>query len=48
MTTPRSYRQMVSLQEAVEEIRRYANTQFDPLLVETFARLVNAGTEGTS
>jgi len=43
MTTPRSYRQMVSPQEALEELKINANTQFDPLLVETFAQLVNTG-----
>jgi diguanylate cyclase (GGDEF)-like protein/putative nucleotidyltransferase with HDIG domain len=43
ITTPRSYRQMVSPQEALEELRSSANTQFDPLLVETFSRMVNTG-----
>lgn len=43
MTTPRSYRQMVSPQEALEELNSRANTQFDPLLVETFVQLVNTG-----
>jgi len=38
MTTPRAYRQMASSQEALEELRRCASTQFDPKVVETFAQ----------
>lgn len=36
MTSPRSYRDALSVEEAVEELRRGAGTQFDPELVETF------------
>jgi len=46
MTTPRSYRTTLSAEEALEELRRYTNTQFDPHLVEIFARLVNEGLAG--
>ena len=43
MTGPRAYRQMVSSSEAIDELRRCADTQFDSHLVETFARLVREG-----
>jgi putative nucleotidyltransferase with HDIG domain len=43
MTTPRSYRQMVSPEKTLEELKSSADTQFDPLLVETFAQMVNTG-----
>ncbi|MBE9501531.1 MAG: diguanylate cyclase [Dehalococcoidia bacterium] len=43
MTTPRAYRETLSPQEALEELRRCANTQFDPQLVETFTRVANSG-----
>ena len=39
MTTPRTYRQSISHQEAMEELKRHAGTQFDPHLVEVFARM---------
>ncbi len=42
MTTPRAYRQTLSPQEALEELRRCATTQFDPQLVESFAQVVNS------
>jgi len=48
MTTPRAYRETLSLKEALEELRRCANTQFDPQLVETFARVVNSGVVSTA
>jgi HD-GYP domain-containing protein (c-di-GMP phosphodiesterase class II) len=34
MTTDRSYRKALSQEEAVEELRRCAGTQFDPRVVE--------------
>jgi diguanylate cyclase (GGDEF)-like protein/PAS domain S-box-containing protein len=40
MTNDRPYRKAVSSEEAKEEIRRCAGTQFDPALVEMFLRLV--------
>ena len=43
MTTPRAYRETVSPQEALEELRRCASTQFDPQLVETFTWVANSG-----
>ena len=48
MTTPRAYRETLSQKEAVEELRRCANTQFDPQLVETFARVVNSAVVSTA
>jgi len=48
MTTPRSYRQMVSPQEAIEELRRCANTQFDPLFVEVLAQVANDSVDSTA
>jgi diguanylate cyclase (GGDEF)-like protein len=41
MTTARPYREIVSHQEAVEELRRCSGTQFDPKLVEAFCRVMN-------
>ncbi len=46
MTTTRSYRRAMSLDDAVAELRRCAGTQFDPQVVDTLVGLV--GTEGKS
>ncbi|MBA7668663.1 hypothetical protein ES703_76778 [subsurface metagenome] len=37
MTTPRSYRQTIPPQEAIQELKRCASIQFDPYLVEKFS-----------
>src|SRR2546428_14155817 len=38
MTTDRPYRQALSLSRAIEELEKYAGTQFDPELVRLVAR----------
>jgi two-component system cell cycle response regulator len=40
MTTERPYRQPISKEEAVSELRRCAGTQFDPMVVEAFCRVI--------
>jgi diguanylate cyclase (GGDEF)-like protein len=40
MTTDRSYRDAASHDEALAELRRCAGTQFDPVVVDAFARVV--------
>jgi len=45
MTTPRPYRETISHQEALKELKRCAGTQFDPELVQVFCRAVNQSTE---
>jgi diguanylate cyclase (GGDEF)-like protein len=47
MTSPRSYRDALSDEQALEEIRRGAGTQFDPKLVKFFIDVVNAGVPNT-
>ncbi len=41
MTTQRPYRDVVSQEEALEELRRCSGTQFDSELVEAFGRALN-------
>jgi putative nucleotidyltransferase with HDIG domain len=36
MTTDRPYRKALSIKEALEELRKYSGTQFDPHLVKIF------------
>ena len=43
MTTPRLYRNSVSAQEALEEMRRCAGTQFDPQIVDVLEKLMQDG-----
>ncbi|MTI80032.1 MAG: HD-GYP domain-containing protein [Firmicutes bacterium] len=41
MTTNRSYRGSLSVNAAIEELKRCANTQFDGKIVETFVEIIN-------
>jgi len=41
MTTDRPYRESVSEADAIEELRRCAGTQFDPMVVDAFARVIS-------
>jgi HD-GYP domain-containing protein (c-di-GMP phosphodiesterase class II) len=41
MTTDRPYRDTISEAEAIEELRRCAGTQFDPLVVDAFCRVIS-------
>jgi len=40
MTTDRPYRKARTAEEALGELRRCAGTQFDPRVVEAFARVI--------
>lgn len=43
MTSDRVYRKSMSLEEAVEEIKRNKGTQFDPMVVDAFLRALDKG-----
>ena len=45
MTTPRPYRDVVSHQEAVDELKRCAGTQFDPQIVDLIEQILHQGME---
>jgi two-component system cell cycle response regulator len=40
MTTERPYRQPIAEEEAIQELRRCAGTQFDPMVVEAFCTVI--------
>ncbi len=46
MTSDRPYRKAMAVQDAALELKRYAGTQFDPVLVEVF--LETLATQGTT
>ena len=41
MVTKRPYREVISPREACEELKRYAGTQFDPVIVDVWSKLVD-------
>jgi HD-GYP domain-containing protein (c-di-GMP phosphodiesterase class II) len=43
MTTDRPYRSAISVDEALEELRRCAGTQFDPEVVAAFCEIAAGG-----
>jgi HD-GYP domain-containing protein (c-di-GMP phosphodiesterase class II) len=44
MTTDRSYRRALPLEEALGELKRHAGTQFDPAVVDALLRSVGSST----
>ncbi len=45
MTTPRGYREVLSQEDALEELRWCSETQFDPRLVDAFCRAVGVSSD---
>jgi HD-GYP domain-containing protein (c-di-GMP phosphodiesterase class II) len=43
MTSPRSYREPLALEQALREVREGAGTQFDPTVARVFVELVQRG-----
>ena len=46
MTSRRPYREAISQEDALEEIMRHSGTQFDPVTVEAFMRMVRRNPDG--
>ena len=46
MTSDRPYRKALTREEAIEEMIRYAGTQFDPHLVPLFVNIVQSRPPG--
>ncbi len=46
MTSRRPYREAMSQEDALEEIMRHSGTQFDPVTVEAFMRMVRRNPDG--
>jgi HD-GYP domain-containing protein (c-di-GMP phosphodiesterase class II) len=40
MVSPRPYRKQLSLQEAIDELKRCSGTQFDPDIVDAFVKVI--------
>lgn len=45
MTSDRTYRKRMSLEDAIEELKKYKGTQFDPDVVEVFIKILEEGPE---
>lgn len=45
MTTPRGYREVLSQEDALKELRWYSEKQFDPKLIEAFCRALGEADE---
>jgi diguanylate cyclase (GGDEF)-like protein len=45
MTSPRPYRERMATSDALEELRRSANSEFDPRLIDIFIQIVSAANE---
>ena len=43
MTTDRPYRRGLTLEQAIYELKKNASKQFDPILVETFIKMIETG-----
>ena len=43
MTSPRSYKDKMTVEKAVEELRHCKGSQFDPVVVDAFISLINEG-----
>ncbi len=43
MVTDRPYRKALPIDAAIEELKRFSGTQFDPKVVETFLRIIERG-----
>ena len=43
MTSPRTYRQPVSVEQTIEELKRCSGTQFDPVIVQAFIEMYESG-----
>jgi putative nucleotidyltransferase with HDIG domain len=46
LTSDRPYRPAISREEALEEIKRCIGTQFDPVVVNAFLKIISRGSEG--
>jgi diguanylate cyclase (GGDEF)-like protein/putative nucleotidyltransferase with HDIG domain len=45
ITSPRPYREQLSSQEALDELKRCAGTQFDPKVIEIFSKIISPASE---